>query len=88
MRADLTDGMRARDELTVSTLRLALTAITNAEVAGDEQVELTDEQVTALLASEVKKRNDTAVLYDDKGRVEAAAKERERKIASIGKKIR
>jgi uncharacterized protein len=76
LRADLTDAMRARDELTVSTLRLALTAITNAEVAGDEHVELTDEDVTTLLASEVKKRNDTATLYDDKGRADAAARER------------
>jgi uncharacterized protein YqeY len=76
LRADLTDAMRARDERTVSTLRLALSAITNAEVAGDEQVELSDEQVTTLLASEVKKRNDTATIYDQNGRPDAAAKER------------
>ncbi len=65
LRADLTSAMRARDYRTVSTLRMALTAITNAEVAGDEQAELSDDQVTALLASEVKKRNDTATIYDD-----------------------
>jgi uncharacterized protein YqeY len=76
LRADLTAAMRARDERTVSTLRMALSAITNAEVAGDEQVELSDDQVTTLLASEVKKRNDTATIYDDNGRPDAAAKER------------
>jgi uncharacterized protein len=76
LRADLTDAMRARDERTVSTLRLALSAITNAEVAGDEQVELSDDQVTAVLASEVKKRNDTAAIYEQNDRPDAAAKER------------
>ena len=34
LHSDLTDGMRARDELRTATLRMALTAITNEEVAG------------------------------------------------------
>ncbi len=76
LRADLTQAMKARDELTVSTLRLTISAIGNAEVAGVEQVELTDEQVIALLAAEVKKRNDTATIYDDNNRPDAAARER------------
>jgi uncharacterized protein YqeY len=76
LRADLTVAMKARDELSVSTLRLALSAIGNAEVAGDEAVALGDERVLELLAAEVKKRNDTATIYDDNNRPDAAARER------------
>ena len=38
MQSDLSDAMKARDELTKSTIRLMLTAIMNAEVAGKEAV--------------------------------------------------
>ena len=34
LRAELTASMKARDELRSSTLRMVLTAITNAEVSG------------------------------------------------------
>ena len=33
---DLTESMRAKDEIVMATIRLALTAITNEEVAGKE----------------------------------------------------
>ena len=68
IKADLTTAMKARDDITVSTLRMALTAIGKAEVAGDEQVELTDEQVMAVLQSESKRRADAAALYTQGGR--------------------
>lgn len=54
IKADLTTAMKARDELRVSTLRLALAAIMNAEVAGDEAVELSDDQVMGVLQAEAK----------------------------------
>ncbi len=73
---DLTAAMKARDETTTSTLRMALAAVMNAEVAGKEAVTLTDEQVLDVLRSEVKKRAEAAELYDQGGRVESAAKER------------
>lgn len=76
IRTDLTQAMKARAELDVATLRMALAAIGNAEVAGDAAKELTDDEVIAALASEVKKRTDTAAIYDDNGRTDAAAKER------------
>ena len=68
--------MKARDELRSSTLRMVLTAITNAEVAGKEARELTDDDVTGVLASEAKKRREAATAFDDAGRAELAAKER------------
>jgi uncharacterized protein len=76
LRADLTTAMKARDTLRSGTLRMVLTAITNAEVAGKQARELTDAQVTDVLATEVKKRREAASAYEDAGRHELADKER------------
>ena len=76
LKSDLNSAMKARDEVTVSTLRMALSAITNAEVAGDTAVELSDDQVVAVLLSEAKKRSEAAEVYEQAGRAESAAKER------------
>ena len=76
LRAELTASMKARDELRSSTLRMVLTAITNAEVSGKQARELTDDDVTTVLASEAKKRREAATAFEDAGRGELAAKER------------
>ncbi len=76
LRADLTTSIKARDELRSSTLRMVLTAITNAEVAGKEARELTDEDVLGVLTSEGKKRREAADAFEQAGRAEQAAKER------------
>ena len=76
LRADLTTAIKARDEIRSSTLRMVLTAITNAEVAGKEARELTDEDVLTVLSSENKKRREAAEAFEDAGRAEQAAKER------------
>jgi uncharacterized protein len=76
LQADLTAAMKARDEVATSTIRMVRSAITNAEVAGDTAIELTDEQVIAVLRSEAKKRHEAAELYEQAGRAESAAKER------------
>lgn len=68
--------MKARDELTTSTIRMLRAAITNAEVAGSEAIELTDAQAIAVLQSEAKKRSEAAEVYEQAGRAESAAKER------------
>lgn len=68
--------MKAGNDIAKSTIRMALSAITNAEVAGDEAVELTDDQVIKVLQSEVKKRQESAEVYEQAGRTEAAVKER------------
>ncbi|MGN6722969.1 MAG: GatB/YqeY domain-containing protein, partial [Marmoricola sp.] len=75
LRDDLTTAMKARDQVRSSTLRMVLTAVTNAEVAGKEAVELTDEQILAVLSTEAKKRREAATAFADGGRAEAAAKE-------------
>jgi len=76
LRSDLTTSIKARDELRSSTLRMVLTAVTNAEVAGKESRELTDDDVLGVLTSESKKRREAATAFADAGRDELAAKER------------
>ena len=73
---DLTDAMRRRDAMTTSTLRLVKAAIMKAEVAGTTAVELDDQQILVILATEMKKRVEAADLYDQGGRTELATKER------------
>lgn len=75
LRADLTTAIKARDELRSSTLRMVLTAITNAEVAGKEARELSDEDVLGVLSSEAKRRREAATAFAEGGRDEMAAKE-------------
>ena len=76
LRTDLTTSIKARDELRSSTLRMVLTAITNAEVAGKVSRELTDEDVITVLSSEAKKRREAAEAFETAGGTESAAKER------------
>ncbi|PRY59455.1 hypothetical protein BCF74_10945 [Knoellia remsis] len=75
LHTDLTDAMRARDKVRSGTLRMTLTAITNAEVAGDEAKELTDDEVLKVVAKEAKKRKEAATAYTEAGRPELAENE-------------
>jgi uncharacterized protein YqeY len=75
VRRDLTAAMKSRDDLRASTLRMALTAIRNAEVAGKEQRELSDDEVTEVITSEAKKRREAAQAFADAERPELASKE-------------
>ncbi len=75
LRADLTTAIKARDELRSSTLRMVLTSITNAEVAGKEARELSDDDILGVLSSEAKRRREAATAFADGGRAEMAAKE-------------
>lgn len=76
LRTDLTTAMKARDDVRSSTLRMVLTAISTAEVAGKQARELSDADVVDVLSSEAKKRREAAIAFDEGGRTEMAAKER------------
>jgi uncharacterized protein len=76
LRADLTAAMKARDELVKATLRMTLTAIGNAEVAGAQARELDDAEVLKVIAREAKKRAESAEAFEAAGRGELAAQER------------
>ncbi|MEU6074913.1 GatB/YqeY domain-containing protein [Micromonospora sp. NPDC047074] len=73
--ADMRAALKARDELTTSTLRMALAAVGTAEVAGKAKRELTDDEVLAVLTRESKKRREAATAFADAGRTAQAAKE-------------
>ena len=77
LRADLTASIKGRDALRSSTLRMVLTAVTNAEVAGKEAKELSDDEVLTVLTSEAKKRREAAEAFDAGNRPELAQKERD-----------
>jgi len=75
IQGDINEALRSGDELLKSTLRMALAAIMNAEVAGAQATVLTDDQIINLLRSEVKKRAESAEIYTAAGRTELATKE-------------
>lgn len=76
MREDLTASMRARDAVRTGTLRMAMTAVRAAEVAGDSARELSQDEVLAVLRTEVKKRREAAEAFEGAGRTESAERER------------
>ena len=76
LRADLTTAMKTRDEAKTRTLRMALTSISNEEVAGDSARQLSDDEVVKILVREAKRRREAAAAFADAGRDEQAAAER------------
>jgi uncharacterized protein YqeY len=76
LRSDLTTAIKDRDRVRSGTIRMVLTAITEAEVAGSEAVELSDQQVLDVVIREAKKRREAEAAYADAGRAELAEKER------------
>src|ERR1700730_7629487 len=76
LRADLNAAMRARDQVRMRTLRLALTSITNEEVAGASARDLTDDEVVRVLTREAEKRRGDAEAFSAAGRSDQAAAER------------
>lgn len=73
---DLTAAIRDRDKIRSGTIRMVLTAITEAEVAGTKAVELSDQQVLDVVIREAKKRREAEAAYANAGRAELADKER------------
>ncbi|WP_433164780.1 GatB/YqeY domain-containing protein [Kribbella sp. CA-247076] len=72
---DMTAALKARDEIRKSTLRMALTAVTKAEVAGKEARDLSDAEIVDVLSAEAKKRRESVTAYREAGRDELADKE-------------
>ncbi len=72
----LTTAMKARDEVALSALRQALSAVAVAETAGSEHVSLTDEQVLAVLVVEARKHHESADAFVTAGRPERVERER------------
>ena len=75
LRSDLTNAIKDRDKVRSGTIRMVLTAITEAEVAGSEAIELSDQQVLDVVIREAKKRREAEEAYANAGRTELADKE-------------
>ncbi|MGK2929726.1 MAG: GatB/YqeY domain-containing protein [Acidimicrobiales bacterium] len=67
--------MKARDELTKTTLRSAIAAIREARVAGATAHDLTDDEVEAVLRTQVKRRDEAAEAFRAGDRDEQAERE-------------
>src|SRR5471032_2473346 len=76
LQSDLTTSMKARDELRMATLRMALTAVRMEEVSGKSARELDDAEVMTVLTRETKKRHEAAEAFDSGGRPDRADRER------------
>ncbi len=75
LQTDMVTAMKARDAATLSTLRMAIAAVKNEQVAGKEARVLSDVEVVGVLNREVAKRRDSAEAYTAGNRPELAAKE-------------
>ena len=81
LRKDIQDAQRAHDQLKLDTLRMALSAIHNLEVARTDHKNpefgqpLTEADCMKVLEQEVKKRNQAIPFYKQAGRNELAEKE-------------
>lgn len=75
LQSDLTTAIRARDELTTATLRMALSAVTTEEVAGTSSRTLSDAEVLSVLTREAKKRREAAAAFTEAGRPDLVARE-------------
>lgn len=70
---DMKTAMRAKDQTTLSTIRLINAAIKQFEV--DERTEADDGKVIAIITKMVKQRKDSANIYTEAGRQDLADKE-------------
>ncbi len=70
---DLKDAMLSKEKLKVSTLRLLLSSIKYRQIEKGE--ELDDNEIVAVLSTEVKKRRESAEEYSKAERTELAEKE-------------
>ena len=66
-------AMRAKDKLRLSVIRMAISAIKQAEI--DHNTEATDDNIIALLTKMVKQRKESIKMFTEGGRDELAAKE-------------
>ena len=72
LRHALTAAMKSRDEVSLAALRQVLSEVAVVETAGDEVAVLSDAQITAVIASEVRKHHETADAFAAAGRAEQA----------------
>ena len=75
----LKEAMKARETQRISTIRLVQSAIKDLEIASRTKADPTvsEGDIASLMSKLVKQREESAKIYDEGGRPELAAKERE-----------
>ncbi|MCH7229301.1 GatB/YqeY domain-containing protein [Glycomyces sp. L485] len=68
-------ALKARDKVTLGTLRMVLAAIRNEELAGKSARELDDAEVLKVLVKQAKQRREAAEAFREGGREESAEAE-------------
>ena len=73
----LNEALKAKDKSTYPTLRLVVSAIKDAEIAGRSkgQKEVADSDVSAILKKMIKQRNESCEVYKKAGRTELLSNE-------------
>jgi len=72
---DLKEAMKAKQEMRTGALRMLIASLLNGEK--EKLAELEEEEVQNIVASEVKKRRESAETYEKAGRPDLAIKEKE-----------
>lgn len=73
LKDEMKNAMRAKDKLRLGVIRMALSAIKQAEI--DHGTEATDDNIIAVLTKMVKQRKESIKMFTDGGREDMAANE-------------
>lgn len=82
LRNDMREAMKARDQVKVDTLRMAMAAVRNLEVARTDRKNaeygqpMTANDILRVLEQEIKKRSQAIALYEQGGRADLVDKEK------------
>jgi len=75
--SDLKDAMKAKDTVSLSTLRALKTALTNAAIdSGNKDNVVSDADALAIVRKQIKQRNDSIEQFENAGRAELAENEK------------
>lgn len=74
IRADLKEAMKAKEKERTGTIRMLLAAIQTAETEGAKH-EVDDAEIQKIIAREIKKRRESAEIYQTNGREDLARTE-------------
>ena len=75
---DLKDAIKSKDAPRVSTLRLICAAVKDRDIAArTEDSGVGDAEVLAILAKMIRQREESARIYEEAGRLDLAAQERD-----------
>jgi len=80
IKEDLTIALKEKKEPNISVLRMVISAVLNKEIekrGTSEEGKMTDEEVQAVIFSEIKKRRDSVESFENGGRNDLAEKEKE-----------